>query len=196
MVNLFLSMADCSENVDLSGLYREYNSRLYKLALGFAGNEDQAEDLLSDTWLRFARYFKSHPHSNGSLTNYFFRIMHNVWFDRLRKNYLSRALSLDEKLEDSFSRESANLPLIEYALAVRDDESALEIEERNEQVHRILGSLPDKYSCLLVSRYWLGKVQEDDLNGLSSRTVRWRLHRACRLFKQAYLRLGDSSDTF
>lgn len=190
-------MVDYAGKAGLSQLYLEYRSQLYKTALRFTGKIDQAEDLLSETWLRFTRRFKEYVPTKSKLTTYLFQIMRNIWFDTIRKNGSRSILSLEDSLDNSYEG-NGFLPVVESALGVYDGTPCAEIKEQEQLVGHTLDHLPSKYRCLLVLRYWHGKntTQISEEVRLDSATTRWRLHTAHKLFRQAYVELGGSFDNF
>ncbi|PYS92953.1 MAG: RNA polymerase subunit sigma-24 [Acidobacteria bacterium] len=95
---------------------------VYRFARQLA-DEEQAQDLVQDTYLRAWKYFDSFQ-AGTNCRAWLFRILHNVWTDRFRQSRLE--LSLNEQSEtaiepyydweDEFMREELSAEL-EQALA-------------------------------------------------------------------------------
>lgn len=81
---------------ELEQLYRRYKTELYRYLCGLTHDPAEAEDLLSETFLRvlpaLARYT-----GKGSVRGWLYGIARNTWLESLRKR--RPTVSLDDMLE-------------------------------------------------------------------------------------------------
>ena len=69
----------------LGQMYDALSPELYRYAYRLVGNVEQAEDLLSETFLRFLRAIRAGGGPKDHLRAYLYRTLHNLVVDRHRK---------------------------------------------------------------------------------------------------------------
>jgi RNA polymerase sigma-70 factor (ECF subfamily) len=152
-------------------LVERYRERAYWIAHGMLNNHDDARDASQEA---FIRVFRSIDRFNLKYKFYtwLYQIVVNLCIDRLRKGSSARKVSLEDlgELKD-------------------DGEGPLRKLERNElkrRVEAILDTLPLKYKTTIVLRDIEGFSSKEisEIVGSTHATVRWRLHRARKLFKE------------
>ena len=75
-------------------LFREHEAQAYRLALTILGNEQDAQDAVQDAFIRVFENIKGFE-GNSSFKTWFTRIVVNICRDRIRRNTVRRAFSLD-----------------------------------------------------------------------------------------------------
>jgi RNA polymerase sigma-70 factor (ECF subfamily) len=162
-----------------AALVARYQKRAFWVAFHVVGRVEDARDVTQEAFVRLHKSLDSYDPARSFYT-WFYRIVMNLAIDQLRKHKGASHASLDELpqlLPDE--RESG------------EGEAAVELQEQNELVWRVLDQLDPKFKAILVLR---------DIHGLSSReiapmlrithaTARWRVHRARMLFKERWERI-------
>ena len=160
-----------------SALVARYQKRAFWVAFHVLGRVEDARDVTQEAFVRLFRSLDKYDYARSFYT-WFYRIVMNLAIDLLRKQKSTRATSLDE-LAGSIGETPA------------DGSDAVEIAEQSGQVWQVLGKLDAKFRTVLVLR---------DIHGMSCReiapilkvthaTVRWRLHRGRRVFREHWERL-------
>ncbi|MBL8896130.1 MAG: sigma-70 family RNA polymerase sigma factor [Planctomycetes bacterium] len=157
-------------------LVERYEKRAFFIAFGLLNREEEAWDVAQEAFLRVYRSLDRFDFSRSFYT-WFFRIVQNLAIDRLRKIAVQKAVPLDG--------------LEERLAAKRGDDSPAESEETRQLVRRVIEKLPSSFRAVLVLRDLEGLSCKEiaPVVGASHATVRWRLHRARKLFKEHWERL-------
>lgn len=157
-------------------LVERYEKRAFFIAFGVLNREEEAWDVAQEAFLRVYRSLDRFDFARSFYT-WFFRIVQNLAIDRLRKAAVQKIVPLDG-LEERLS-------------APRDEELPAESEETRGLVRRVIEKLPASFRAVLVLRDLEGLSCKEiaPVVGASHATVRWRLHRARKLFKEHWERL-------
>jgi RNA polymerase sigma-70 factor (ECF subfamily) len=162
-----------------AALVARYQKRAFWVAFHVVGRVEDARDVTQEAFVRLHKSLDSYDPARSFYT-WFYRIVMNLAIDQLRKHKGASHASLDE------------LPqLLPDEREAGEGEAAVELQEQNELVWRVLDQLDPKFKAILVLR---------DIHGLSSReiapmlrithaTARWRVHRARMLFKERWERI-------
>lgn len=105
MLAMYLSMLDSKEDKDsFEILYKEYVKLMYKVALDILNSQEDAEDAVSEAFVRIAKNFQIvHKFVCPKTANQFVIIVRNVSIDMYRKNkQLSENIYFDEEVLDSY----------------------------------------------------------------------------------------------
>jgi RNA polymerase sigma-70 factor (ECF subfamily) len=152
-------------------IVRLYQDRLYWVAFQLLGNREDAREVTQDGFVRAFDKLRTFDRRRRFYT-WAYRIVTNLAIDRLRRR--SRFVRSDFPAD----------------LADADDppEAALMGEELRAEVRETLSMLPPRYRLLLLQRDVEGISGKAiaDLSGVGHATVRWRIHRARRLFRDAW----------
>jgi len=155
-------------------LVGRYASRCTGLARHFLGNREEVADVVQEAFaaafLNLKRYDQGRP-----FWNWLARMVVNRAIDRLRS-----ARHRMERATETLSAHEADIP--------GPDRAAVGREER-ERVRRVLDTLPRTYRTLLVLREMEG-MSAKAIGRMMNRpaaTIRWRLFKARRLFRDAWL---------
>lgn len=155
-------------------LVQRYQKRVFNFAYGIAGNQDDANDVAQEA---FVRVFNSIQTFRGdaNFTTWIYRIVTNVYLDERKKSKSHRLTSLDDYIdleENSVSRQ------IEDEGPLPDE--VAQSKERNQAVRNAVNSLPD-YQRIIVTLYHLHDMSYDEIAEilhLPIGTVKSRLNRA------------------
>lgn len=161
-------------------LVNKYQDRTVWIARNFVADLESARDIAQEAFLRVYRSLDRYdPHHR--FYTWFYRIVVHLAIDHVRRNrrwvgWKLRRNGVDRSIDDSWR------------------ESALEKGETRDRVESILDRLPVKYRMLLVLRDLEGFTSKEisDIAGWNHATVRWRLHRARKLFREAWEIAGFS----
>lgn len=151
-------------------LVERYQRRTYWIAYHMLGNYETAREVSQEAFIRVFRNVARFDIRKNFYT-WLYQIVVNLSIDRMRKMSHSRTVGVDgvggladPRPEPSESGEKADL---------------------RRQVHRVLDRLPPKYKAVLTLRDIQGFSCQEiaEIVGCTNATVRWRLHRARRLFR-------------
>lgn len=150
---------------------RDYANMVIAVAFRLLGSQEEALDCAQDAFVR-AWENVSRYNPKWSVATWLRRIATNLALDRLRKRRI--LTRFPDGLEQTAEDESPH--------------DTLERKERAGQVWELLDMLPDKYRLVLVMREIEGMNVSDISRetGVLPATVRWRLHRARELFRDAW----------
>jgi RNA polymerase sigma-70 factor (ECF subfamily) len=164
-------------------LVERYQDRAFWIAKGMVGNADDARDVAQDA---FVRVFRSVDRFDPKLKFYtwFYQIIVNLSIDHLRRAKKRTRLSLEdlgggEKGEGQIEGPS------------EPPSAALEHDELAQRVARVLAELPEKYRSVMVLRDLEGFDGREvaEMEDATHATVRWRLHKARQMFREAWERI-------
>ncbi len=154
-------------------LVEAYRERIFWVAYGNVGDREVAKDITQDVLVSV--YSSLHQFDRDrSFSTWLFAIVRNRCIDWLRKHGSDDRVSLD---------------YMDYEHPV-DQHPAADVHNRElqKEVHRILQRIPEKYRMVLTLRELEGmsckKIAE--MIDCTPGTTRWRVHRARKLFRQAW----------
>lgn len=158
-------------------LVDRYQQRVFWVARGMLGNDEDARDAAQEA---FIRVYRSLDRFDTRLKFYtwLYQIVVNLCIDMLRKHVKRRGVSLDQVGDVPGNNGSpAN--------------GGLEATELRQRVYRVLEELPPKYRTVMVLSDLEGIGAKDiaHMTGTTHATVRWRHHRARQLFREAWERI-------
>jgi RNA polymerase sigma-70 factor (ECF subfamily) len=156
----------------------ELNSaNIYQVALKLLGDEQEAEDVLQETFLSA---FEAIDRFEGrsKLSTWLYRIAYNASLMRLRKQGTMTTFSLEQTLpdrEESIDQESRHL--VDWSTV--PDDLVLSAEARQE-MDRAIAELPESLRSTFVLRdvQGLSGMETAEVLGISVQAVKNRLHRA------------------
>lgn len=172
---------------ELVGLYQ---NKVYKLCYHLAGNQDDAQDLSQEVFIRAYKALGSFR-NEADFGTWLHRITLNIWLNIKRKNS-RKIVSLDEPYE---SGNGSNMQR-EVAALDGDPLEALEEKEFRGLVRTALCKLTEEHRAVLVLREIEGYSYEEvaSLLGCSLGTVKSRLSRAREVLRREMTELGRHVD--
>ncbi len=163
-------------------LHRRYYARIWRFARRTLLNDEAANDVASETFIRAYRAIDRYQiRRDGGFLAFLFRIARNLMTDMLRKTPPQPTLSLDgeENLQERLTLENGGDPL---EMALR--------EERRRRVREALARLPeaDRQVILLAYEADLSRREVAVIMGKPSVTaVTSHLHRALNKLRELLL---------
>jgi len=124
-------------------LLKKYQSRLYWVIRGMAGNHEDSDDILQNTLLKIARYLKNYQGQSALMT-----WMYSIAINECHSFLASKKRFLREIPHDhAFRQESDSLGLPE--------------EDALAKLHEAVQLLPDKQRVVFCLRYFDGMPYEE-----------------------------------
>ena len=155
-------------------LVERNSANIYNLSLKLLGDEQEAEDVLQETFLNA---FKAIDRFEGrsQLSTWLYRIAYNASLMRLRKRQQMTTFSLDEPRRES-GEEQLSRPLVDWSLL--PDDQLLSAEARQE-MDKAIAELPETLRSAFVLRDIQGLSGQEtaEVLGITVQAVKNRLHR-------------------
>lgn len=170
-------------------IIRQNNRRLFRLARGMTGSDDEAEDIVQAAYVRaFTRLASFRRES--SLATWLSRIVINEALGRLRRDHPT------VELTPIVEAEAGQADIIPFPLAGAgpDPERSMAQREIRQLVEAAIDALPEPFRIVLVARLVedLSVEETASLFDLRPETVKTRLFRARKLLRQALeAKVGD-----
>ena len=176
-----------------SELVRHYERRVFRMAKQITQNDDDAEDVLQETFLKAYTHLDDFQ-GNSKFYTWLVRIAVNEALMKLRKRRSDRTVPLDEPIdtgEDEMVRE--------IAVWDEDPEQAYSREELAELLNQAVESLKPAYRTVFILRDIEGLSIEEtaevlglSISAIKSRLLRARLQLREKLTRQ-FKRKGDDA---
>jgi RNA polymerase sigma-70 factor, ECF subfamily len=164
-----------------------YKDKIYHLAYRMLNNKHEAEDAVQETFLRV--YTNLHRYDeNQKFSTWIFRIGTNHCIDRLRKRKHT-AYSLDAEMPENEGNDFYSmLPSSEET-----PENQIIISETQQQIHKAIESLPEKYKSVVILKYLhdMSLQEISEVLDMPVTTVKTRVHRG-REFLRKKLEQGPN----
>ena len=178
MINLYLSVLETDEDrCQFEDIYRQYKNRMYKFAISILHNNEDAEDVVHQSFLTIANNFdKIKSFSCHEMNSYIVIIIRNTSINLYNKN----------------KRNS------ERTTKLAEEQTTVEVDFFNnidyEHLVQIISGLPLIYKEILLLRYVeeFTVKQISAMLGISIDNVRKRTERAKKLLK-AKLESGEQN---
>lgn len=140
-----IALAQKGDKVSQSKLVNTYSSRIYAIAFRLMKNEEDAEDVLQETFVIMLNKLDTFK-GNSSLYTWLYRIAANVALGKLRKK---------KNIDDSISFDKINfenMKSIEIAEWPDHLEEKFDTEAFRECLDKAMDELPDHYRAVFVLR--------------------------------------------
>ncbi|MDU4890395.1 MAG: sigma-70 family RNA polymerase sigma factor [Clostridium sp.] len=132
------------ENNALTIIYEKYSKRLYLYLLSLCHNQQLAEDLMQET---FIKAFMSLDEVSDGIVQWLYKVAKNLFIDTLRKN--KNIISEDEFDVKTISDKTDIL-------------KELIAKERNRRLYYVIQQLPIK-ERELITLYYFGELKQEDI---------------------------------
>ncbi len=148
---------------------------VYRVAHKFAGNPNEAEDLVQETFLRAHKAFGRFELRESGAKPWLLKILHNAFLSKCRRDAKAPAIMPDMSF-DNFAAELREDPLPVLA----EGDATVNWENFDEELKRAVESLTPEYRAVIV--LWaledLSYKEIAQVLGCALGTVMSRLHRA------------------
>ncbi len=153
------------------------SANVYNLALKLLGNEQEAEDVLQETFLSAFRAIDRFR-ARAKLSTWLYRIAYNASLMHLRKRGRMTTLSLDQPLNDEQQADELSERILIDWSTVPDDQ--LLTSEARHEMDRAIAALPESLRSAFVLRdvQGLSGAETAEVLGITVQAVKNRLHRA------------------
>ncbi|MDF2944861.1 MAG: polymerase, sigma-24 subunit, subfamily [Herbinix sp.] len=177
---IYLQMVETEEERDLIELfYKEYRTKMLRVALSILHNQQDAEEAVHQAFLRICNNTSLLPKEICHKTEGFFVIIvKNISIDLYRRKKIVQEVEFDE----------------DYIGATTEDVVESEALSRvsEEKLADIIAKLPSKYSESLILKYHYGYMNKEcaKLLGITPETFRKHLERARTMLASECVREG------
>lgn len=170
-------------------LLRRYNQRLFRIIRSYIPSEDDARDIMQETYIKAYMKLRQFDH-RSSFATWLVRIAINEALQHIRRN--KKTIRYDET---SFTVDFIlNLP---DTVQMNPEKHTISIQTRA-IVEKAIDQLPEKYRVVFVLHQSEGMTNADIalyLN-ISEGNVKVRLHRSKKLLKQNFLKITRETTIF
>ncbi len=155
-----------------SQLFAAYSDKIYRLAAGLLENEDEAEGVVQDAFMRLIERLDQFE-GRSKLGTWLYRVAYNLSMDRLRRR--RPLLTLNDGDDDG----SLPIPAI-YTDWRAAPEAVFESSELTAELDKAIATLPDSLKAVFILREKEGLSTGEcaEVLCISVGAVKVRLHRA------------------
>ena len=172
-------------------LMQRYQRKVYAVAFGFLRNQEDALDVVQESFIKVHRYIGKFE-GNSSFYTWLYRIVANLCIDHLRKAKRHRDVEFDDGLRHDGKDEPPS-DLVPHLGRFGDPSDMLRRKEILAAVEASLAQLSDKHRAVIVMRELQGMSYEEMAQAMkcSKGTIMSRLFHARRnMQKHLKERLG------
>ncbi len=158
----------------------KHHKQAYNVAFRMVGNHSDAEDLTQESFIRAFRFF-GHYKQDMPFESWFYRIMLNVFIEKLRRKPKAKIWSLDAPIHGVDG---------DYHMEIPDKkdgpEETLLLHERENRLQNALKVMPDVFRLAVIYADIEGLSYEEVAEATKTNvgTVRSRIFRGRRMLKQ------------
>ena len=153
-------------------LIHRHKSRVYSYILLIVKNQDLAEDVFQETFIKVIRSLKRGKYvENGKFVSWVLRIAHNLIIDHFRKEKLQGTVSNDSMEVDIFNSQKFSEETIEDQIVSSQILS---------EVKELIKELPDDQQQVIYMRHYMGLSFKEiaEQTGVSINTALGRMRYA------------------
>lgn len=178
-----ISRARKGELTAFEELVKEYEQRVFALAYRYCGNEQDAQDVVQEVFLRVYRSLKGFRGESGFST-WIYRITSNICVDHIRAEKGAHNISLET--------EEGEQPIPD-AVSLHQPEAAAENAILREALKEALALLSAEHRQILLLREIIGLsyVEISKMLRLEEGTVKSRLARARKQMREILIEQGN-----
>ena len=190
MVELVDTIAEGARDEDrreFDGLVERYHKQAYNIAYRMAGNHADAEDLTQEAFIRAFRFFGQYRRELP-FDSWLYKIMSNVFIDRLRRRPKAKIRSLDQPVVTEEGE--ASFDVADPSEGPEDIVLSMEMDGR---IQAALENLPEAFRITVIYADIEGLSYEEiaEVTKTNIGTVRSRLHRGRRLLRDKLKKYED-----
>lgn len=164
---------------EFDALVERYHKQAYNIAYRMAGNHADAEDLTQEAFIRAFRFFGQYRRELP-FDSWLYKIMSNVFIDRLRRKPKAKIRSLDQPVVTDDGEAQFEVPDTSAG-----PEEAVLASEMDDRIQAALDTLPEAFRLTVIYADIEGLSYEEIAEATHTNigTVRSRLHRGRRLLR-------------
>ena len=168
-------------------LVERYHKQAYNIAYRMAGNHADAEDLTQEAFIRAFRFFAQYRRELP-FDSWLYKIMSNVFIDRLRRRPKANIRSLDAPVVTQEGEAQ-----FDVADPCDGPEDVVLSREMDVRIQAALETLPEAFRITVIYADIEGLSYEEiaDATRTNIGTVRSRLHRGRRLLRDKLKKYAD-----
>jgi len=172
---------------EFDGLVERYHKQAYNIAYRMAGNHADAEDLTQEAFIRAFRFFGQYRRELP-FDSWLYKIMSNVFIDRLRRRPKAKIRSLDQPVVTAEGE--VQLDVADPSEGPEDIVLSMEMDGR---IQAALENLPEAFRITVIYADIEGLSYEEiaEVTNTNIGTVRSRLHRGRRLLRDKLKKYED-----
>ena len=160
-------------------LFETYRQAIFHITVKIVRNQDEANDLVQETFIKAFGSLKSYDH-NYRFSTWLYKIAANCSIDFLRKRKID-SMSLDKPIATKDGDVQMEIPDDTY-----NPERDLRSRQQSTGIEDAIESLPEKYKEVIVLRHKEDKSYEEiaEMLKVPVGTVKARIFRARELLKK------------
>lgn len=172
---------------EFDSLVERYHKQAYNIAYRMAGNHADAEDLTQEAFIRAFRFFGQYRRELP-FDSWLYKIMSNVFIDRLRRRPKAKIRSLDQPVVTEEGEAQ-----FDVADPCDGPEDVVLSREMDGRIQAALDTLPEAFRITVIYADIEGLSYEEiaDATRTNIGTVRSRLHRGRRLLRDKLKKYAD-----
>ncbi|MGL4106643.1 RNA polymerase sigma factor [Clostridium sp. LP20] len=158
----------------INEMFEKKKNLIYKYLLKIGCSQDNAEDIVQDTFYKALKYIDGID--ANKISAWLFKVAINNYYDMCRKNNRYIHLNIDE---DIFKESLTDSKFVEDFI--------LDIE-RKEEILKVLNSISEIHKNLLFFKYDMGLSYKEisEVLGINEKTVKTYIFRAREQFKKLW----------
>jgi RNA polymerase sigma-70 factor (ECF subfamily) len=175
-----IERAQARDEAALRAIMQANNRRLYRLARGILRSDNEAEDVVQETYVRAFTHLDGFRGESG-LSTWLSRIAINEALGRVRSR--KPHVELEALPEATLDAQIIQFPV---SSAAGDPEKSMAQREIQRVVEHAIDELPDIFRMVFIARVMEGMNLEEtaELLGVKPETVKTRLHRARTMLRE------------
>lgn len=172
--NILIEKAQQGDKAALNELIRKYQDRAYQYAFRLTRNQEEACDVVADSFVRINNAIKNFK-GNSAFSTWLYRIVTNCYLDARKKDKSKYNVSMDATVthgEDEITRELEDVGNTPAEHAERN--------QREVMLHKALAKLPEFQKAMIIMFHAEQQSYEEIAEALDLPlgTVKSRLNRA------------------
>lgn len=186
-VDTITEVARDGDRREFDTLVERYHKQAYNIAYRMAGNHADAEDLTQEAFIRAFRFFAQYRRELP-FDSWLYKIMSNVFIDRLRRRPKANIRSLDAPVVTQEGEAQ-----FDVADPCDGPEDVVLSREMDSRIQAALETLPEAFRITVIYAdiECLSYEEIADVTRTNIGTVRSRLHRGRRLLRDKLKKYED-----
>lgn len=165
-----VTLLELGDKKAMTLLYDNYSDALYGVIKKIISDDETAQDVLQESFIKIWRYSKKYDSSKAKLFTWLYRIAYNTAIDKIRsqKNKSGKEIQIDKSAVYKISADELNQDVMD--------------------IQKHLSSLDEKYKIVINALFFEGMTQQEASEELDIPlgTIKSRLKIALRELKKIY----------